>query len=144
VLDSQARLSPESKLAQTAREVPVLLAVEADAPSDSCQNLERLGVEILRASGTPAERLGAVLDELGSREYTNVLVEGGAAVLGALLDLDEIDEVHAFIAPKLIGGAGPAALAGKGIAAMESALRLESLQVEQLGDDVYVQGRIAR
>ena len=49
---------------------------------------------------------------------TNVLIEGGGEVLGSLLDLDQIDEVHVFIAPKLFGGAAaPGPLAGLGRAA---------------------------
>ena len=51
-----------------------------------------------------AERLAWLLDELGRRQMTNVLVEGGGQLLGSLLDAGQIDEVHAFIAPKLIGG----------------------------------------
>ena len=47
---------------------------------------------------------GSCLDELGRRRMTNVLVEGGSQLLGSLFDAGEIDEVHVFIAPKLIGG----------------------------------------
>ena len=86
----------------------------------------------------------ALLNELGRRRMTNILVEGGAKVLGALLDAGEIDEVHAFIAPKLIGGAGPSPLRGEGRALMADALRLTSPKVETIGEDVYVSGRVIR
>jgi diaminohydroxyphosphoribosylaminopyrimidine deaminase/5-amino-6-(5-phosphoribosylamino)uracil reductase len=75
---------------------------------------------------------------------TNVLVEGGARLLGSLLDLRQIDEVHAFIAPKLVGGqSAPSAIAGLGFEQMASAMALEPPKVEQLGADVHVHARAA-
>ena len=44
---------------------------------------------------------------------TNVLVEGGAGLLGSLFDAGFVDEVHAFVAPKIVGGAGPSAVGGR-------------------------------
>ena len=35
---------------------------------------------------------------------TNVLVEGGATLLAALLRANLVDEAYVFVAPKLIGG----------------------------------------
>lgn len=76
---------------------------------------------------------------------THLLVEGGAAVFGTLADLGLIDEVHAFIAPLLAGGAGaPSPLAGVGVASMSAAQRLEVLGCERLADDVYVRGHVVR
>jgi diaminohydroxyphosphoribosylaminopyrimidine deaminase/5-amino-6-(5-phosphoribosylamino)uracil reductase len=108
--------------------------------------LEAAGCEVLVGAGeTQADRLAALLDELGRRRWTNVLVEGGGALLGSFLELGQLDEVHAFIAPKLIGGASaPTPMGGAGIAAMAEALRLQRVCVEQIGDDVYVQGQLQR
>jgi diaminohydroxyphosphoribosylaminopyrimidine deaminase/5-amino-6-(5-phosphoribosylamino)uracil reductase len=54
----------------------------------------------------------------------------------------QIDEVHVFIAPKLLGGAtAPVALAGAGVERIDQALRLQSPQWRQLDDDMYLQGR---
>jgi diaminohydroxyphosphoribosylaminopyrimidine deaminase / 5-amino-6-(5-phosphoribosylamino)uracil reductase len=41
-----------------------------------------------------------LLDELGRRRMTNLLVEGGAQVLGSLFDAELIDEVHVFVSPR--------------------------------------------
>ena len=54
----------------------------------------------------------------------------------------QIDEVHVFIAPKLIGGdAAPTPIGGQGEAELASALALGELHVESLDGDVYVRGR---
>ena len=71
-------------------------------------------MEVLQLPGQRPE-VGALLDELGRRRFTNVLVEGGGEVLGSFLDAGEIDEVHVFIAPRLVGGsAAPGPLLGMG------------------------------
>jgi diaminohydroxyphosphoribosylaminopyrimidine deaminase/5-amino-6-(5-phosphoribosylamino)uracil reductase len=83
-----------------------------------------------------------LLDELGRRRMTNLLVEGGSEVLGSFLDARQIDEVHVFIAPKLFGGEsarGP--IGGAGIAEVADALKLQQPIWQQLGDDLYVWGR---
>jgi len=59
-------------------------------------------------------------------------------------DKHVIDELHAFIAPKLIGGkAAPAAIAGLGIADMSNALQLQDPEVNLLAGDIHVHARVS-
>ena len=145
VLDKQATLSPESKLATTAQQVPVIVACGTHT-SNNRKELADCGCEILVCEGANRhERLAWLLGELGRRRMTNILVEGGGHVLGSFLDAGLIDEVHVFIAPKLVGGAAaPSPIAGQGIELMGRALELMSPQIEIIGDDVYVHGRVKR
>jgi diaminohydroxyphosphoribosylaminopyrimidine deaminase/5-amino-6-(5-phosphoribosylamino)uracil reductase len=146
IVDSAASLSPGSRLVETAADAPVLVAAASYADEGSCNRLAGAGVEVYRCAGaTHAERLHALLEELGRRRITNVLVEGGSKLLGALFDARAINEVHVFIAPKLAGGAtAPSPIAGDGIAQMANALQLADITIEELGGDVYVHGRIAK
>jgi diaminohydroxyphosphoribosylaminopyrimidine deaminase/5-amino-6-(5-phosphoribosylamino)uracil reductase len=92
-----------------------------------------------------AERLGFLLAELGRRKMTNVLIEGGGQLMGTFLDSRQIDEVHVFIAPKLIGGEGARSpIDGEGINDMSAALDLEHHEFRQLDNDFYLSGRIKR
>jgi diaminohydroxyphosphoribosylaminopyrimidine deaminase/5-amino-6-(5-phosphoribosylamino)uracil reductase len=76
---------------------------------------------------------------------TNVLVEGGSALLGAFFDRQLIDEAHVFIAPKLLGGTGAKSpLAGTGRPAPPSLPDLESPDIEILDGDLYIHGRLRR
>jgi diaminohydroxyphosphoribosylaminopyrimidine deaminase/5-amino-6-(5-phosphoribosylamino)uracil reductase len=91
------------------------------------------------------ERLRWLLAELGRRRMTNVLVEGGGTLLGTLFDAAEIDEVHVFVAPKLVGGqAAPCPLAGEGLPSLGAAQLLEQPESRSLDGDVYISGRIRR
>lgn len=146
VLDSRGSLSSDSQLVQTAREIPVMVAVGWQVPSTEKQRLTSAGCEVFVCQGqTPVGRMESLLLELGRRQLTNVLVEGGSQVFGSLLDLRAINEVHAFIAPKLLGGAtAPTPIAGAGIGQVADATLFESPVVQQIGEDVYVRARVRR
>lgn len=87
--------------------------------------------------------IDAVLAELGRRRMTNVLVEGGAGLLGAFLDARAADELHVFIAPKIVGGEGLSPVAGAGVVAIADALRLTEFTSEPCGEDAYLHGLLA-
>jgi diaminohydroxyphosphoribosylaminopyrimidine deaminase / 5-amino-6-(5-phosphoribosylamino)uracil reductase len=146
VLDSRASLPTTSRLAQTAGDVPVLVAVAAGAGDADRRRLADAGCELFECTGeTPSERLVALLDELGRRRMTNVLVEGGGHVLGCFLDLGQIDEVHVFIAPKVFGGAeAPGPLAGRGVAEVTDGLQLDAPEIRPIGHDLYIHGRVQK
>lgn len=133
ILDDKVRLSPESKLATTTCEAPVLVFGRAGD-----RDLTDKGVEIF--SSDPSD-LRSVLDTLGRRSIQSVLVEGGATVAGAFIDSDLVNKVTAFIAPKIIGGSdAPSAIGGKGIERIAEALELERVEVIQRGRDIEVTG----
>ncbi len=146
VLDSRGRLPSESQLVRTARQFPVIVAIGPECPAAECHRLEQSGCEVFVCQGQGhVERLHALLVELGNRRLTNVLFEGGAEVFGALLDGRLIDEVHVFIAPKLLGGATAGSpVAGQGIETVANALPLETPVVEQFEGDVYLRARALR
>lgn len=144
VIDSQATLSPESKLAQTANEIPVIVAVSPTAKSERLEALQNCGCELLFCdANNHATRMQQLLEELGKRRMTNILVEGGSSIFGTLMELGQIDEVYSFIAPKLIGGsAAPTPMAGQGLADMQQAVNLTDVVVTQLEENVLVHGRV--
>lgn len=144
VLDSLGRLPLESQLAQTARDIPVVVAVSRQAPSDVRRRLESCGCEVFECDGdSHAERLLALLDELGRRRMTNVLFEGGSKVFGTLFDHHLVDEVHVFIAPKIVGGInGRTPVAGIGVERLVHAQGFQTVRCERSGDDFYISGRL--
>jgi len=85
-----------------------------------------------------AERDPSVgLDRAWERECRVILVEGGATVTTAFLRAGLVDEVHAYIAPAILG-AGPSAVSDLGIGTMAGALRGKDVTVTRLGADTLV------
>src|SRR6266852_812948 len=141
VLDRRGRLPPRSRLARTAREIPTLLFTTSKGAPCAAE-LRALGCEaVCLPAGDRRPEIVAILEELGRRRMTNLLVEGGSEVLGSFLDGGMIDEVHVFVAPLLIGGGEAAtALSGLGRERIADAFRLPAWKTELLDGDVYLHG----
>jgi diaminohydroxyphosphoribosylaminopyrimidine deaminase/5-amino-6-(5-phosphoribosylamino)uracil reductase len=145
VLDSAGRLPVSSRLVQTAREAPVIVAVTERAIALKRNQLSQLGCEVVAFPGDNRVPLASLLSELGRRGMTNVLVEGGGQVLGSFLDEGHVDAVLVFVAPALEGGDhGRTAARGKGLTFMRDAIRLRHVEVAQLGGDIHVGGILPR
>ena len=115
VLANKLQLSPESQLARTMSEAPVIVVGNPD--------------------------LRSVLKELADKSLQSVLVEGGATVAGEFLEAGLVNKVTFFIAPKIIGGAAaPSAIGGTGVEKISDALELERISVIQRGKDIEVTG----
>lgn len=127
---------PETcQLRSTAREIPVLIATgkgnEARFAGWVADGAEVFACDTIRE----------LLVELGRRRFTNVLVEGGSGVLGSVIDARAADELHVFIAPKIIGSdAALSPVGGTGAAMIAESLRLGSFTTNQIGDDIYLHG----
>ena len=143
VMDSAASLPVDSKLCQTSSEIPTLVAVGPHADPMKVARLGAAGCEVWSGQSDDAnERLTELLRELAKRDMTNVLIEGGSRLLGSLNDLNQIDEVHVFLGPKLIGGSSlynPIGGAGQDLIANSKQIAIEL--VRQLDEDVYIVGR---
>ena len=141
VVVADARPLPADRvLFNTPQSGPVIVfRVGGETASDDLS--QREAVEVVTI---PADSLEPILDELGRRRMTNVLVEGGGKMLGALFDQRLVDEAHVYIAPRVIGGAGaPVPIAGDGVSRLAQALELQQVCSEQLGEDLHLWGRVA-
>ncbi len=128
VMDQHARLPLDSRLVQSAREIPLWVVVGQTANQSSIKQLENAGAKILQAGVTretaPQEALRLslfyehslceMLRECGRQNFTNVMIEGGARLLGQAFDVGCVDQIECFVAPKVIGnGVGPVGGVGK-------------------------------
>ncbi|HEV3168214.1 MAG TPA: bifunctional diaminohydroxyphosphoribosylaminopyrimidine deaminase/5-amino-6-(5-phosphoribosylamino)uracil reductase RibD [Isosphaeraceae bacterium] len=143
VLDSAAGLPTTSRLARTAQEVPVWLAVTDRAPKERIAALAALGVKFLSFDSPGSVPIVPLLAELGRRGVTNLLVEGGGRVLGAFLDAGQVDAVDVFIAPITEGGSHAFSPArGQGALQMAEALRLDRHELSLIDGDIRLQGTL--
>lgn len=81
--------------------------------------------------------VAAALAELHGRGVRELLVEGGPTVAAAFLRAGLVDELHAYVAPVLLG-AGASAVADLGVPSIDQALRWCTREVHRLGEDVLL------
>lgn len=143
-LDSRGRLPVSSRLVETAGTTPTLVVTVGELPASQVAPLRDRGCEVIALSaegGRPS--VPALLEELGKRRMTNILVEGGSAVLGSFLDARALDEVHVFVAARLLGGsAAKTPIGGLGVAKIDEALALAEWRVEQVEADLLLRGTL--
>jgi diaminohydroxyphosphoribosylaminopyrimidine deaminase/5-amino-6-(5-phosphoribosylamino)uracil reductase len=143
VFDSQARLGLGSRLVASIAEAPLIVFASPAAPAERTSALQRAGVEVVVCDGDPPARVAAALAELGRREITSLLLEGGPTLAGSFLDAGEVDELRLFIAPIVLGGAGAKSpVGGRGAALIAEATPVLTMGWERSGQDLLVRARL--
>jgi diaminohydroxyphosphoribosylaminopyrimidine deaminase/5-amino-6-(5-phosphoribosylamino)uracil reductase len=139
VLDGRLRLPLTHRLVRDAGQVPTLLITRHDAPAPRAQAYRDAGVELVRVDSDPEAgglSIGAVLQLLGRRGLTRVLVEGGGQLAAALLRGGWVDRLAWFRAGRVIGGDGLPAVAGFGLERIADSPGFARTDTQILGEDV--------
>lgn len=142
VLDARGRIPLEAQVFSNQQQQQTLLITSDQLSRDKAEQLQDVGVHIWKAPLAGGQLdLEAVLAHLKQRGCDSVLVEGGSAVHGSLLDRRLADRIYAYIAPKLIGGAAaPGPVGGAGRLRMAEAVELKGCRTEPLGRDFLITG----
>ena len=133
VWDRRLRMDIDSRLAQTAKQIPVWVLTGAGASEQRCSALEAVGVRVLRTRSL-TEGLRALRDH----GVDSLLVEGGAGIAGALLSGDHVDRLYLFYAPVLLGAGALSAFAAVPAASLERATRWRAIETERFGADTLI------
>lgn len=84
-----------------------------------------------------------IVENLGSRGITSVLVEGGARIHGEFLHKKLYDYAYLFQAPIFVGDDGLSLLSGFQAKDRAEAVRIEPVNYEILGSDVLLSGTLS-
>jgi diaminohydroxyphosphoribosylaminopyrimidine deaminase/5-amino-6-(5-phosphoribosylamino)uracil reductase len=122
----------------------VLLAVSKSLDAKKVAAYKKIGAEVI---GFKAENdvidLNELMEVLGRKKITSVMVEGGSILFGSLFDNCLIDKVLVCIAPLIIGGDGAkSAVAGCGAETIAKALHLNNVTINVVGADILLNGYV--
>ncbi|MGC2691319.1 MAG: RibD family protein, partial [Desulfobaccales bacterium] len=145
VLDSNLRIPLTSRVLNLESPAPTWVACTDAAPAEKIEALKQLGAEVLVFPGHSRDAgrvpLPSLLRLLGRRQVQNLLVEGGAEVLGAFFEQKLVNQFYFFFAPKFLGGRqAPGVLGGEGIVHLEDAARARDLIIRRVGADLLIKG----
>ena len=144
VLDSHGRTSTEARIFNSKSRAGVIIAVTPAAPPQNVDALKKAGAEVI---SVPAARgkvcFKRLMERLGAREITSVLIEGGGETNAAAVAAGVVDKVMCFVAPKLIGGRdAPGPIGGEGAPTLKDVPQLQRIRITPIpdSDDLLIEG----
>lgn len=143
VLDARLRTPETCQLVKTAADASVIVFTSRTAAdSPKAKRLRRRGVEVFslpfRSGRWSWSTLGAVLADRG---MTNVLIEGGAAVLESAFAAGVVDEAWVFVAAKWLGGGGAPSIRFPSVARPDQSAP-HSVELRAVGRDAWFRCRL--
>lgn len=138
VLSSTGRLPADAHVLDGT--APTVIALGPDTDRRTIEQIAAGGAQAWLSPGRPHEGidLAGLLHELHRQGALSVLVEGGPTVAGSFAAAGLIDEVQAYIAPKLLVSGMWPAIRGYGVSSIGDAIELKITDVRRIGADVLV------
>lgn len=145
ICDSRLRIPTDSKICQTARQYRTIVAC-ASRNDEKMRKLENLGVELLLVPDADGKvDLKKMMYRLGEMGIDSILLEGGGTLNDSAFRAGIVNEVKAFVAPKIFGGAvAKTPVTGVGIELPSEAYSLELVGVSQIDQDILLEYKIGR
>ncbi|MGH1049520.1 bifunctional diaminohydroxyphosphoribosylaminopyrimidine deaminase/5-amino-6-(5-phosphoribosylamino)uracil reductase RibD [Bacillus cytotoxicus] len=140
ILDSTLRIPMESKVIMDG-EAPTWIFTTNNHAVAKRQALENAGVKVFVTSGEKHINLHEMLDSLGQKGISSLLIEGGGEVNASFFENKLIDKLVLYFAPKVIGGRmAPSFVEGIGVTKMQEALEFKDITFTQVGKDYKFTG----
>ena len=118
------------------------LATIDRAPRTQQRRLEALGAVVLRTrSQNGLVDLDDLMRQLGGRQITSVLIEGGSEINASALRAGIVGSVVVMLSPKLLGGKNAVgAIGGASPRRLAEAVNVRDVSVRRVGSDIIVEG----
>ncbi len=120
---------------------PPWIVTTYKAPLKRVDEMRKAGVEVIflpyREEGVD---IRALIDLLGEREITSLMIEGGARLATSALKEGVVDKILFFYSPRILGGEARPVFHDLGIASLEEAVRVRDMRVRKVGRDLVVEG----
>jgi diaminohydroxyphosphoribosylaminopyrimidine deaminase/5-amino-6-(5-phosphoribosylamino)uracil reductase len=144
ILDSKLSLPVTAKMLEQDSTAMTWVYCTPAASSEREKYLVAAGAVVHRV-GTDAHGkvdLHQVWQHLGNHDICSVLVEGGATLHTSLLATQTADQAYLLLAPFFIGDQGTPLLREVVVNDRTQAVHLHEQQVDRIGGDILVQGRL--
>lgn len=145
ICDSRLRIPSDSKICKTAKEYPTIIACAVE-DKEKIRCLEDLGIQV---AVMPDEKgtvdLRKLMVYLGGQGIDSVFLEGGGTLNDSALRAGIVQEIKAFVAPKIFGGQlASSPVSGEGVAFPEQAVPLRLEKVSKIGEDLLLEYEVKK
>lgn len=142
IIDSNLRIPLDSAIVKSANDYKTIVACTDNASVEKKALLEKSGIKVIICNDVNSKSvdLVKVMEWLGEHKYDSVLIEGGGQIHEAALKSGIVNNVLAYVAPKLFGGKdAKTPVEGIGISTPAEAALLKLTDVTKLGDDLLLE-----
>lgn len=139
ICDSKLRIPFDSNLVRTADKIRTIVVCSNSYDISKIQSLERAGIEVLILPGKDGRiDLKALMRKLGSMEIDSILLEGGAGLNASAVEAGIVNEIRAFVAPRIFGGRAVSPVEGSGVELPSQAYSFSLKEMKRVGGDVML------
>jgi len=144
ILDTKLSIDGNAKLLNLDSNAATLIVAGSKCPEKKRKAIEKKGAEvIIQKQADDRIDMDALMEVLGGRGITSLLIEGGSRVSASALGAGVVDKVCFFYAPKILGGDdGVPMLRGPGPDTIDQGIMLKDIHVRLFDDDIMVEGYI--
>ncbi len=144
VIDSRLSIPLDSKLFSSQGE-RVFVFTGRYASESIVKKIQAKGAEVIKVRDTKEGlSIKSVLRELGKRDITSVMIEGGSRLSATVLKQGLVDKLLWFVAPVIFGSDGLPAVGELGVKSVAGGFRLQRVKVSEIGEDLLVEGYMER
>jgi diaminohydroxyphosphoribosylaminopyrimidine deaminase / 5-amino-6-(5-phosphoribosylamino)uracil reductase len=105
IVDTRLSIPENARVLAQGDGPETFIAVGDDVPARRLEKFKRKGISLLLCPKKQGRvDLRALMERLGTRSITSVLLEGGSTLMGAMIRERLVDKFCIFKAPKILGG----------------------------------------
>jgi diaminohydroxyphosphoribosylaminopyrimidine deaminase / 5-amino-6-(5-phosphoribosylamino)uracil reductase len=145
ILDSRGRLPDSAALLKHQDPEKTLVITTARSSLGWRKQIRNTGADVLILPENQQAQVDiwALLTVLGERKISGLLVEGGQKIFASFFLANAVNKIHAYIAPKLIGGKNNFSPVGNlQLSKMVEAKKIKIIKSEMVGEDIFVEANL--
>lgn len=140
VVDSHLK-TPLNAEVLNLEEAKTIIATTRYADKKKFKQILALGAEVIIVDlKDGVVDLKKLILELGRRDITSILIEGGSKIAAGALKQRVVDNIKIFYAPILLGGDGMPLFASLEIKGLKEAVHLRDVRFKRIGTDMLFEG----
>lgn len=143
ILDTRLQIPLDAKILQD-KSTKTIIFTGRGADEDKVQAVRDLGAEVISLE---TERISVrnVLQILGKKKITSLLVEGGSEIHASFIEAGAVQQMIIYVAPKVVGGKTAVTfVGGTGFDRIAEGLQLKFTDVEHIGPDIKITAKPIR
>ena len=147
IIDSRLRISSNARVLSSAAREDCIVVTTRKAAKARVKRLadQNVTVWIARSTRQGQVDLKWLASEFKKQGMKKVLIEGGATLIGAALSAGIVNQMHIYIAPKLIGDRKALdSVIGLDIKKVKNTKDLRVKKIQTVGKDIFIQADVYR